>query len=335
MFSLLSENDAVAVATAPLTAQTVKPKFQPLAGLTAATTEPRAQVNVPAPVPAPLVLPVAAPQQNIRSTVFTSEGRPDSPWAKGAARTSPVPAPHSRHAVGRPAGLPEAEDGIEGVRQLLFGRQMGEVQTKVAELQLSLNGDMKRLREALMSRVDEMSGYLHRDMVVLRDEMHREMGQLKTDLFTAATALSSVKDRLMTVETQSREETVAALADIECRMARQESAFTMALENIETKLSGTFDSKCAESLAVLAKKSEMADLLSQMGTLVAQETPGVDLGWFSAAPGTETKPVVEAKPAAGGGETWAALANGVPVDGTANDWGAPVNPFMPDESLIT
>lgn len=204
---------------------------------------------------------------------------------------------------------------------------MGEMQTKVAELQMSLNGEIKRLREALMGRVDEMSGYLHRDMVVMREEMHSEMTQLKTDLFTAATGLSSVKDRLLTVETRGREESAAGFAEIEGRLARQETAFATALDNIERKLTSTFESKCAEAFAVLARKSDVAALLDKFGSLIEENKPGVDIGWFSAA--------AVGSPVAPSQDTWATLAAGEDPSAKARDWLPTHNPFFADGNTVT
>lgn len=342
MFALKSDSENVAIATAPLPVVLPKPRLQPLAGIAPA---PLAAAPLPNPEATPATVIALAPQPtaqppNGRATVFTSTNRPNSPWSDGAARVAPKPLTQALTELGKPASLPETDTGIEGVRKLLFGREMNEMQTRVAELQLSLNGELKRLREALMSRVDEMSGYLHRDMVVLRDEMQREMAQLKTDLFTAATGLSSVKDRLQTVESRTRDETAAALAELDGRLNRQETAFTMALDNIENKLKGSIEAKCAEALTVLAKKSDIAEILSHASLQVAKETPSVELGWFSAASATTpvsptpVSPIpVPTSPLVVGG-AWAALAKGAEVDGCATDWAQPANSFLPNESLI-
>ena len=335
MPSLLSESENVVANSGSLPAVTVKPKLRPVAGIASPAPAPAAPklaaeptVNGEAP-PAP----AAALQAQTRSMVFTADGPPTSPWTAGVVRIPQVRQEvPTKPVLGTPAELPDADDGIEGVRKLLFGRHMSEMQTKVAELHMALAGEMKRLREALMNRVDEMSGYLHRDMVVLRNEMQREMAQMKTDLFAAATALSSVKDRVLSVETKAREEVVTALTEIDCRLARQESAFTSALDQIETKLGRTLDSKCGEALAVFAKKSEIAELLTQMGTLVGQQTPGVELGWFSAEC-PPAAPVAPPSAAEAGKREEATLDN--PSVEPLGDWPSSIDTFMPSGGLIT
>jgi hypothetical protein len=308
MISLLSEPDRTVKSPAPFPAYIPKLKPQPVpraialgastvgqvqaAAPVAAQTAPRPAQPVIAPsatpmaaaVSAPPVQPAAAPKQNIRSTIFSAEGRPASPWTGGGARVAPKPPVTPKADLGMQSDLPEADGGIEGVRKLLFGRHLTEIQTKVAEMQMSLNGEMKRLREAVMNRVDEMAGYLHRDMLVLREEMLAELGQVKNDLFTAATGMSGLRDRLLVVETKDRAETIAKLTDIDSRLTRQQSAFEAALDKIDIRLNEAVGAKCAEALVDLTTKSDIAQILSQMGTLVAQATPSVELGWLSAAP---------------------------------------------------
>ena len=328
MLVLQTDNTACAAATAPIPETRVKPKLQPLAGLTVHQPS-HAAAPLPQPVITPIlhqpapVQPVAAPD-NMKATVFAAENRPASPWAAPVApKTSPFAAAQMVRELGIPAPLPDQDESIEGVRKLIFGRHMNEMQTKVAELQMALSGEIKRLREALMNRVDEMAGYLHRDMVILREETQREMNLLKTDLSTAATSLSGLRDRLGNVEKRAVEETRAALADIDTRITRQESSFATALDNIETKLNTTIESKCANALAVLAKKSEVAEVLSKMGTLLEEPFRAADSTWIASVP--------EAVRVEG---SWAALADAKAGEPAASDWMPSNNPFM-DQSLIT
>jgi len=326
MLSFLSESQDVAVATAPLPTQVARPKLQPLAGMgdaPAATVTAKLAPNPLPSVPVPKAhVSVQTVKPEVRTMVFTAEGRPPSPWAGGTARIAAKTAAPTGTFMGTPAAVPGAEDGIEGVRKLIMGRQMGDVKTKIAELQMSLNGEVRRVREVLMNRVDEMAGLLHRDMVVLREETRAELAQLKTDLFTAATGLSSLRDRLSTVENRRSEDTAAAIAEIEMRMHRQEGAFTTALDNIEHKMMATMESKCADAFAVLARKSDLAAMLQKLGALVEQDKP-LDSGWISTTP--TARQTTE-------GSTWAELAAGPRVnDSSVDDWQC-MKPFMADDS---
>ncbi len=311
MFSLLSESEPVAGANPPLPSPPVKPRLQPIAGISSPHASASLQIEHSAlPAPTPMM----------RSTVFAAEGRPTSPWS---GRVAQMQTQYSKAVVperGVPAGLPDSDEGIEGVRKLLMGRDINEIQTKVADLQVSLGGEMKRLRDALMNRVDEMAGYLHRDMVMLRDEMHRELAQVKSDLFTAATALSSVKDRLLAVEEQAGHNTRQALADVEDRLERQEKVFALAMDQMEAKLGAAIDSRCAVGLEALARKSDIADVFDQFGKLVANEEAPKDLGWFEKA--SSNAPASTA--------AWSAAG----IEGTASDWIKPAHPLMPEENLI-
>jgi hypothetical protein len=205
-------------------------------------------------------------------------------------------------------------------------------------------------------------------MLVLREEMLAELGQVKNDLFAAATGMSGLRDRLLIVETKDREETIAKLTDIDSRVTRQQSAFESALEKIDTRLNEAVDAKCGEALVDLTRKSDIAQILSQMSTLVAQEMPSVELGWFAAAPvaapatrpdfaetQTAVAPEHAAAPAAfilpdsTRAEASADLPQSVAAEvskaefpapvvvapqGDASDWAAAVNTSPPDDVVI-
>ena len=352
----LENNPASPVVATPLPAPRVKAKLQPIAGLAPHPSQAQATAVAPVPFvqPAPAPATLDQPPQAMKAmkaTVFAAEQRPHSPWF-GAKAPSPSPfgiaAP--KIDLGRPALIAETEEGIEGVRKLIFGRHMVELQTKVAELQMSLSGEIKRLREALMMRVDEMAGYLHRDMVILREETQGEISQLKTDLFTAATTLSGVRDRLTAVETRGVEGVLReALTELDGRILRQETAFATALDNLEAKFHRTIDTKCADALAVLAKKSDVADMLQKMGSLLElpavspeevlesppaavvmppeeRQTPAAcDPGWFAAPPSAPLPPP---------SSVWSSLAKNDGCDRSVADWSVAEGNSLFNHSLI-
>lgn len=252
----------------------------------------------------------------MRSVVFTG-GSPQSPWSAATQqrpqRMTFHPAPH-----GSPSPLPEPDAGIEGLRKLVFGQHLTDLQTKVAELQLSLNGEVKRMHSALMQRVDELASHLHRDMVVLREETRREIGEIKVDLFAAATSLSVVKDRVGEVEANVRHDTHAAIADLDSRLSRQEFAFASAIENAEAKIRGTIESRCAEAFSQLVRKLDIAQALAEIG---ARLTTNMD---------RQDEPVVAvSRELSGLAEDQAAVVLTGTFSRSADDWVcAEVNPFL-------
>jgi hypothetical protein len=183
---------------------------------------------------------------------------------------------------------------------------------------------------------------------------------VKNDLFAAATGMSALRDRLLVVETKDREETMAKLTDIDSRVTRQQSAFEAALDKIDTRLNQAVDEKCAEALVDLTKKSDIAQILSQMGTLVAQETPSVELGWFAAAPvaapaarsdvagpaaaiapraAAASAEIVRSDELATGaaaefGAARFSIEESISPKGDASDWAAAVNTCPPDDIVI-
>lgn len=231
-----------------------------------------------------------------------------------------------------PATPQTSPEGIDGVRKLLFGHHLTEIQSKVAEVQLSLNGEMRRARESVMARVDEMAALLHRDMVVLREEMRAEITQLKADLFTAATGLSSVRDRVNDVEVKLCGETSAALAELAAGLESKEAKFDQALAALEDRLRNTVESKTAEAMKMLAKKSEVADALAQLSERVLEDAAPVEAKepasqvWFA----PQVRKTAALRPHSGliGGDEELA-------PNTIHDWASMPNPFVTERAVET
>lgn len=209
----------------------------------------------------------------MRTTVYTPEKRQVSPWSSPSANLSARELVKPVEDRGTPQTLPAADSGIEGIRDLLFGSVLQEIRTKVAELQLSLNGEIKRLRDSVMERMDEMAASLHRDMIVLREETQSQVVQLKTDVFTAATAISGTRDHLAGVEIKAREELGQSVADIYGRMAKQEIQFVSMLDHLQERVGKDIQTSLASSLTEMAKKSDVANLLNQVSLMVANSDP--------------------------------------------------------------
>jgi hypothetical protein len=291
MSSYPSESQGVAVATAPFKPVIPKPKLSPLAGLIGSTTmQPAQPEHEASPISPPVQIPQAqapmptAPRPEMRSTVYAPEKQPQSPWSKPSARLAAQNALTLGDMNGEPQQLPSSEDGIEGVRELLVGTALNEIRTKVAELQLSLDGEIKRLRVSVMGRVDEMASALHRDMVCLRQETHDQMGQLKTDIFAAATTLSGMKDHLHAHDEKSRLEMAEAVAEIYNRMAQNETHVFTAMEHLQSKISQSLESNLAGAMDLMAKKSELARVFDQLSLLVSRSEASADSDPFGFIP---------------------------------------------------
>ena len=276
-----TESGGLAVAPSPTRPLVSPPKLSPLAGLIVSPNvalnpfdapESPTQYLAPRPPTAPQPVPAVDPK-SVRTTVYTPEKRQISPWSSPSANLSARELVKPVEDRGTPQSLPAADSGIDGIRDLLFGSALQEIRTNVAEVQLSLTGEIKRLRESVMERMDEMAASLHRDMIVLREETQSQVVQLKTDVFTAATAISGTRDHLAGVEIKAREELGQSVADIYGRMAKQEIQFVSMLDHLQERVGKDIETSLASSLTEMAKKSDVANLLNQVSLMVANSDP--------------------------------------------------------------
>lgn len=242
----------------------------------------RIALTPPARRPAPPPEPVA-PKEGIRTTLLFSGEQPHSPWSTPAWQGKIGEAADRAAPLGLERPAPTAGDGMDGVRRLILGRQFSEMQTKVTELQMSLNGEMKRIRDMVLQRVDEMAALMHRDMVVLRQEMAGEIDQLKKDIFTAATDLSMAKDRLSQIETRTEEHSSTSAQNLDARLNQQSHALADALGGLEDRMETLVSSeigKVAKTAGEALPRHKMADLLQTAATrLESAQGHQIETGW--------------------------------------------------------
>ena len=84
--------------------------------------------------------------------------------------------------------------GLETMRMQMFGRYYEELEGRMKELRQVLDGGVSRARKAMLDRVDELGAALHRDTVSLRQEVQKELEDLKRDVFTTVT--KALTDRI-------------------------------------------------------------------------------------------------------------------------------------------
>lgn len=235
----------------------------------------------PAPPPEP-----AAPKEGIRTTLLFSGEQPHSPWSTPAWQGKIGEVAEHAFPLGQERPMPTTGDGMDGVRRLILGRQFSEMQTKVAELQMSLNGEMKRIRDMVLQRVDEMAALMHRDMVVLRQEMAGEVDQLKKDIFTAATDLSMAKDRLAQIEARTAEHFSTSAQDLDARLNQQSHALTDALCGLEDRMKTLVSGEMGKATKIAGQalpRQEMAELLQTSASrLESVRGHEIETGWPSA-----------------------------------------------------
>jgi hypothetical protein len=116
------------------------------------------------------------------------------------------------------AAARELAEQLTGQRLELFGRYYEELELRMRELRDAMDAGLARSRLTLNERTDDVAAALQRDTMALRQEQHREIEDLKRDVFTAVMSLSAVNDRINAVESrlmdqvQRLQETVAMLA---------------------------------------------------------------------------------------------------------------------------
>jgi hypothetical protein len=139
-----------------------------------------------------------------------------------------------------PAPL-ESAASLETLRMEMFGRYYEELEGRMKELRTVVEGGVTRARKAMLDRVDELGSALHRDMVSLRQEMQKELEDLKRDVFTTVMGVSAINDKIGLSESRNRETWIAVTKALSDRIDQQAKTNADALERFRSGADESLD----------------------------------------------------------------------------------------------
>ena len=136
---------------------------------------------------------------------------------------------------------PETASGLETLRMQMFGRYYEELEGRMKELRLVMEGGVARARKAMLDRVDELGAALHRDMVALRQETQKEVEDLKRDVFTTVMSISAINDKMGLAESRNRETWIAVTKALADRIDQQAKTNAEAIERFRSGADESLD----------------------------------------------------------------------------------------------
>ncbi|MDB6119862.1 MAG: hypothetical protein JWO08_3643 [Verrucomicrobiaceae bacterium] len=133
-------------------------------------------------------------------------------------------------------GTPPDASGLDTLRTQMFGRYHEEVEGRMKELRTAVDGTMSRNRRSLMERMDELGAGLHRDMVAMRQEMQKELEDLKRDVFSAVMSISALNDKLGLTDSRFRETWMAVTKALTDRIDNQATGLATSMKVMDAKI---------------------------------------------------------------------------------------------------
>jgi gas vesicle protein len=138
--------------------------------------------------------------------------------------------------------------GLETMRMQMFGRYYEELEGRMKELRQVLDGGVSRARKAMLERVDELGAALHRDMVSLRQEVQKELEDLKRDVFTTVMSVSAINDRMGMAESRNRETWMAVTKALTDRIEQQSNSCNEAIGNFRDSLDQSLEQRVVNTV---------------------------------------------------------------------------------------
>lgn len=187
-----------------------------------------------APVPGPMTAPI--PVQPL----------PSPPPVMLEIQTAAMES--MRQALQEPLQEPPTGPALETLRLQMFGRYYEELEGRMKELRQVLDGGVARARKAMLERVDELGTALHRDMVSLRQELQKELEDLKRDVFTTVMSVSAINDRMGMAESRNRETWMAVTKTLTDRMEMQSASYNEAITSFRNSLDESLEQRVVNTV---------------------------------------------------------------------------------------
>ena len=187
-----------------------------------------------APLPGPMTAPISGP------------ALPNPPPVMVEIKTAAMES--MRQALQEPMHESPAGVGLDTMRMQMFGRYYEELEGRMKELRQVLDGGVARARKAMMERVDELGTALHRDMVSLRQEVQKDLEDLKRDVFTTVMSVSAINDRMGMAESRNRETWMAVTKTLTDRIETQAAACHESLTTFRNSLDESLEQRVVNTV---------------------------------------------------------------------------------------
>jgi hypothetical protein len=186
------------------------------------------------PVPGPITPPIPGPSL------------PNPPPMMVEIKTAAMES--MRQALQQPIQESPAGAGLDTLRMQMFGRYYEELEGRMKELRQVLDGGVARARKAMLERVDELGTALHRDMVSLRQEVQKEVEDLKRDVFTTVMSVSAINDRMGMAESRNRETWMAVTKTLTDRIEMQSASCNESITSFRNSLDETLEQRVVNTV---------------------------------------------------------------------------------------
>ncbi len=137
----------------------------------------------------------------------------------------------------------DAQVSLETLRMQMFGRYHEELEGRMKELRAVVDGSLARGRRGLQERMDELGSALHRDMVAMRQEMQKELEDLKRDVFSAVMSISALNDKLGMTDSRFKETWMAVTKALTDRIDSQAAGMAISMKSLEAKTDFAMEEK--------------------------------------------------------------------------------------------
>ncbi len=168
-------------------------------------------------------------------------------------------------------GVAGAEGNVEQIRDILFGTQMRDYESKFSKLESRLAKDISSIRNEINKRLDSLEVYLDDELLSIRDNMKQEKQERSTALREVAQDLKNtqkaLEKKISTVETQLDK----SIAQLRKQLLEQNKSLTDEIISKHIETTESLDAIAQELRYDKLNRNTMAELLSEIALRISDD----------------------------------------------------------------
>jgi hypothetical protein len=189
----------------------------------------------------------------------------------GAAGAGVAPAPKS-------ASVVEQGGNVDKIRDILFGNQMREYDSRFARLEETLLKESSDLRETTRKRIDALEGYIRKELESLASRLKSERDERLASSKDLGSELKTTAESLNTTIRQTQDSAAESERELRASILEQSKTLMDEIQANHGNVLAVLERRFQELKNAKTDRSALAELLTEVAMRLNHEfrVPGVE-----------------------------------------------------------
>jgi hypothetical protein len=183
---------------------------------------------------------------------------------QGGSAASVAPAP-------RPAAVPEQGGNVDKIRDILFGSQMRDYNSRFARLEETLLKESSDLKESVRKRMDALEAHFMKELESLAARLRAERDERVASAKDLSSELKSTSDSLTAAIREAQDGASDADRELRSRLLEQSKTLMDEIQTNRDNVISVLESRFQELRNSKTDRAALAELFTEVALRLNQE----------------------------------------------------------------